>query len=81
LYAYVTCLYERISQEPSKSSDGVYRCSPCTVGYYKPNAGSESCTLCPTGTNCDNIGVVIPCIESGYWRAEPPSGFEADFNE
>jgi hypothetical protein len=72
--------YEWIRQEPSKSSDGVYRCSPCIVGYYKPYAGPESCIKCPTGADCDDVGLVIPCVQRGYWRPEPPPGYEADFN-
>ena len=50
-----------------------YSCSQCDTGEYKPEAGSHSCSRCPEGTSCDQLGVVIPCISPGYWRADPAS--------
>ena len=70
-----------LRQEPTQSSDGIYRCSPCIVGFYKPEDGADSCILCPPGAECNDLGIVIPCVEKGYWREEPPYGQEADFSK
>jgi hypothetical protein len=56
-----------------------YYCEECRVGYYKSNVGSEPCSLCPEGADCNDVGIVVPCILPGYWRAEPPAGEEGDF--
>lgn len=29
----------------------------CTTGYYSPNTGASSCTICPAGTYCDAPGM------------------------
>ena len=38
------------------------------MGTYKYNLGSNTCIQCPVGTNCDNIGIDLPCVSPGYWR-------------
>jgi hypothetical protein len=58
-----------------------YYCEECRVGYYKPDVGSEPCSLCPEGADCNDVGIVVPCILPGYWRAEPPAGEEGDFGK
>ena len=63
--------YCSAGEEPIVSSDGVSTCTSCGVGYYKPKAGRGSCLECPDGANCNDIGIIIPCILKGYWRAEP----------
>jgi hypothetical protein len=60
-------------QEPIMASGGIYTCTPCEVGYYKPSAGRESCMTCPEGADCNDVGITIPCILKGYWRAQPPN--------
>lgn len=60
-------------EEPIVASDGIYTCTPCEVGYYKPSAGRESCLECPEGADCNDVGITIPCILKGYWRAQPKS--------
>ena len=66
-------------QEASKqSSDGheVFKCTYCDVGFYSPDLGPQACLKCPEGTDCNDVGVAIPCISPGYWRAEPPKSEE-----
>jgi hypothetical protein len=66
--------------EPLLSNSGIYSCSYCAVGYYKSEYGSTLCQECPPGGNCNNVGVVIPCVLPGYWRMNPPSADElSDF--
>jgi hypothetical protein len=61
--------------------DGLYYCELCEVGYYKPSAGNNKCSACPEGTDCDDVGIVVPCILKGYWRSQPPPGEEGDFEK
>jgi hypothetical protein len=61
--------------------DGLYYCELCEVGYYKPSAGNQRCGLCPEGTDCNDVGIVVPCILRGYWRPQPPAGEEGDFKK
>ena len=73
-YSKQVPLYCPPGQEPSKVSSGtdeVYKCTHCLVDYYSADTGSEACRKCPQGTNCDDVGVAIPCVSPGYWRAEP----------
>lgn len=63
--------YCSAGEEPVVSSDGISTCTPCEVGYYKPNAGRSGCLECPDGADCNDIGIIIPCIMKGYWRAQP----------
>jgi hypothetical protein len=67
-------------QEPELES-GVYSCENCKVGYYKPNVGNESCKECPEGADCDDVGIVVPCILPGYWRPVPAQGEEGNFDD
>lgn len=64
--------------EPIKGSSGVYTCTDCAVGFYKSTYGSTSCQKCPNGGDCNDVGVIIPCILPGYWRMNPPSEEELD---
>jgi hypothetical protein len=67
-------------QEPDVA-DGVYTCDECRVGFYKPDVGNNACVSCPEGTDCNDVGIVVPCILPGYWRPEPPAGEEGDFGK
>jgi hypothetical protein len=58
-------------EEPIVASDGISTCTPCEVGYYKPLPGTDSCLTCPEGADCNDVGITIPCILEGYWRAQP----------
>ena len=69
-------LYCPPGREPTKSkessnADDILKCVHCIVGYFSPDFGPEACRKCPQGTDCNDIGVVIPCVSPGYWRAEP----------
>jgi hypothetical protein len=61
--------------------DGLYYCELCEVGHYKPSAGNDKCSACPEGTDCDDLGIAVPCILKGYWRPQPPAGEEGDFGK
>jgi hypothetical protein len=61
--------------------DGLYYCSLCEVGHYKSSVGNEECSTCPEGTDCDDVGIAVPCILEGYWRPQPPAGEEGDFKK
>jgi hypothetical protein len=37
--------------------------------------------MCPEGADCNDVGIVVPCILPGYWRPEPPAGEEGDFGK
>jgi hypothetical protein len=65
--------------EEPEQENGVYSCEYCKVGYYKPDVGNESCKECPEGANCDDVGIVVPCILPGYWRPVPVQGEEGNF--
>jgi hypothetical protein len=59
----------------------IYGCAQCRVGYYSSYVGPTACLACPDGTDCNDVGIEIPCISSGYWRAEPPNLEDhGDFN-
>jgi hypothetical protein len=58
-----------------------YHCETCRVGFFKPDVGSEPCSMCPEGADCNDVGIVVPCILPGYWRPEPPAGEEGDFSK
>jgi hypothetical protein len=64
-----------------KAIGGLYYCDLCEVGYYKPTTGNQPCSLCPEGTDCEDVGIVVPCILEGYWRPLPPQGEEGDFEK
>lgn len=66
--------------EPTVRS-GVPFCSECDIGFYKPDYGSDSCTPCPTGTDCEALGTVIPCPLPGFWRKQPPDDQLANFHK
>ena len=58
----------------SSSSSGaitIAACALCEVGFYSSYADKQACVSCPDGAVCADVGVVIPCISEGYWRAEP----------
>ena len=55
----------------SSSSNPVSQCALCKVGYYKAEYGSASCSRCPLGVDCQDVGITVPCILADYWRAEP----------
>jgi hypothetical protein len=61
--------------------DGLYYCELCEVGHYKPSAGNDKCSVCPEGSDCEDVGIVVPCILKGYWRPQPPAGEEGDFGK
>jgi hypothetical protein len=67
--------------EEPKVKKSNYYCELCEVGHYKPSVGSEPCSVCPEGTDCDDVGIVVPCILKGYWRPQPPVGEEGDFGK
>ncbi|KAJ5073972.1 g protein-coupled receptor-related [Anaeramoeba ignava] len=48
----------------------------CSIGYY--GEYGSSCKLCPSGGICDDIGVVVPDAEPGYWHSssDPTSFFQ-----
>ena len=60
-------------EEPVLGSNGIYICSQCNVGYYSAYWGAEKCKVCPVGTDCNDVGIVVPCILKDYWRSIPPS--------
>jgi hypothetical protein len=60
---------------------GEYSCSVCPVGTYKPTAGTEQCSGCPEGANCNNVAIAIPCVLAGYWRATPPASEVGNFDK
>jgi hypothetical protein len=62
-----------------RAKDGLYYCALCEVGHYKASVGNEQCAVCPEGTDCDDVGIAVPCILKGYWRPQPPAGEEGDF--
>jgi hypothetical protein len=67
-------------EEPDVAN-GVYTCDECRVGFYKPDVGNYPCISCPDGTDCNDVGIVVPCVLPGYWRPEPPAGEEGDFSK
>ena len=74
--------YCSAGQEPIASSSSIFVCSPCGVGKYKPYAGSEACSSCPDGADCNNVGITIPCVLKGYWRDKPKTEEEmGDFHK
>lgn len=54
-------------------SNGNLICSPCNVGFYKPDVGPYDCYKCPEGADCDDRGIDIPNILPKYWRQNPPT--------
>ena len=63
------------------SANRIYSCSACGVGYYKPYPGQEACSGCPEGADCEDIAISVPCVLPGYWRPQPPSGQEGNFDK
>jgi len=57
-----------------------FECMACSVLFYKPNEGPEHCTPCSEGMLCNDVGIIVPCVESHYWRYPPPEGEEGDFS-
>jgi hypothetical protein len=69
-------------QEPIAVSETplVFECHFCRVGFYNDAINTDPCASCPEGTDCEDIGIVIPCIKEDYWRHEPPDGELGDFD-
>ena len=61
------------------SQNDVMSCAACVVGTYKAYYGDSACQTCPTGADCNNIGISVPCILPGYWRDDAPTGALGDF--
>lgn len=67
--------------EPVQISLGFRVCTQCAVGYYSPNVGPGACKKCPVGADCNDVGVVVPCVLPGYWRPVPPQDAIGDFEK
>eukprot|EP00602_Paraphysomonas_sp_CaronLab_P005348 CAMPEP_0185017998 /NCGR_PEP_ID=MMETSP1103-20130426/842_1 /TAXON_ID=36769 /ORGANISM="Paraphysomonas bandaiensis, Strain Caron Lab Isolate" /LENGTH=1593 /DNA_ID=CAMNT_0027547641 /DNA_START=63 /DNA_END=4844 /DNA_ORIENTATION=- len=63
-------------QEPVLGSSGTYVCKLCNVGFYNPEANMAYCKECPSGADCNDVGIAIPCVLAGYWRDQPPTDDE-----
>jgi hypothetical protein len=60
----------------------IFGCTRCRVGFYKPDVGPQLCAECPEGTDCNNVGITVPCISKGYWRAQPENSNDlGDFHK
>ena len=72
-YSTQRTLYCPAGMEPSQTSITplIYGCTQCRVGYYSPDVSPDACLECPSGADCNDVGVAIPCVSSGYWRALP----------
>ncbi len=68
-------------QEPVTTSNDVYQCTACSVGYYMPYVGQENCFKCPEGADCNDVGTIVPCILPEYWRDQPPPDEVGDFEK
>ena len=66
--------------EPRDESSG-YTCVLCPVGTYKAYSGTESCSDCPEGADCNDVGIVVPCPMPGYWRPLPPDEYYGDLDK
>lgn len=66
-------LYCAAGMEPSITTltPVIYSCTSCRVGTYSADVSPDPCQICPDGTECNDVGIQIPCISNGYWRAEP----------
>ncbi|KAJ5079492.1 g protein-coupled receptor-related [Anaeramoeba ignava] len=58
---------------PANSETNVYGASDiddclCSVGYY--GIASEVCKLCPKGTVCNDVGILFPSAEEGFWHSD-----------
>jgi hypothetical protein len=55
-------------------------CDSCDVGTFKSDYGGHPCAECPTGGDCNNVHVKVPCLLPGYWREQPPDYAMGDFS-
>lgn len=82
-YSQQTQLHCPAGMESTQTSQSpvIFGCTQCRVGFYKPNVGPEMCTECPDGTDCNDVGISVPCISRGFWRAIPSNDYNlGDFS-
>ncbi|KAJ5071562.1 repeat outer membrane protein [Anaeramoeba ignava] len=71
---------------PANSETNVYGASDindclCSLGFY--GIASEACKTCPTGSVCNDVGIIVPSAEEGYWHSssDPETFLECSVKE
>ncbi|KAJ5066395.1 g protein-coupled receptor-related [Anaeramoeba ignava] len=71
---------------PTNSETNIYGASSiddclCSIGYY--GLARETCKICSKGSVCDDVGIVNPAAEEGYWHSssDPTTFLECSVKE